>query len=240
MLLGYLLLFIVGLSGAFAFHHYATRDSQSFERAIQWSTRYILVPATLVQDRGLPAQTVLPLVRIIDQIFIAAAGGGPENDAHLYWQGRLLLPLATTYGRLGDGQRQLARGHRAVEIFATLASRHPAAIDYRRRLARAHDLLADDLADFGHFDAAASHYRSSLLIVEGLRRDEPGAGRWLRYQAEALAGIAATMHALGRSGASGDLYRQAQATARQVPAEFTTDAEWRRIVTRIEEGLASP
>lgn len=239
ILVGNALLALAIVASAALFHVYATRSSERFERAIDWSIAYILTPGEMVTAGEIPAKFALPIVQLIERIFIDSVDLSRKRDAHLYWQARLLLPVANTYGRLLESEAQLDRGRRALTIFADLVARHPREINYRRRFARGHQLLAEDLAAHQSNAAALTHYRAALTLADGLLIDEPAHWRWRWYQAMAHRGIGSALASLGQPAAARQAFEAGMIVALGLRAQFPDDSQWTDLLAEVQAARAA-
>jgi tetratricopeptide (TPR) repeat protein len=247
MLVSYLVLLTIILTGALTFHWWASRTEGNFEKAISWSTHYILTPGSMV-ERGdlpdvviLPASVVQPVARVIEKIFIDSVDYAPASrahtrDAHAYWQGRLLQAMASTYGKLKLPVEQLDRSRRAIAVFADLTVREPTRIEYRRRLARSYQLLAEDLIGQGQYDPALPHLRSVRRVSQGLLADQPGFWRWRWYLAMAHLSEGQSLAALDRSEEARAAFAAGLLLALGLRAEQPNDERWSSLQDHLAAG----
>ena len=228
------------LVGGLVFHWSVSRGEDGFQKAISWSTKYILTPGLMVEEGDLPAEIVLPIAHVIEKIFIRSIDFAPARDAHQYLQGRLLQPMAATYGKMRQSGPRIDRGQQAVAIFADLAGRDSANIEYRRRLARSHQLLGEDLATLRRHEEAMAHFRAAALVADGLLLDQPGHWRWRWYQAMARLELGTTLAVHGQPGEAGSALGEAHRLAVALRAEQAPDGDWQQLVARIEDAQGKP
>lgn len=226
----------------FGMHRWAASSPDRFESVVSFGQRYVLVPASLVEDHGFRPEAVEGAARLIERLFIGSTDWGPRNDAHLYWQGRLLMAMPAVYKRLGRDAERIERAERASRILADLVARNPDNIDYRRRLAVSLNVHADDLADMGRHEASLERRAGLEMQTAELLRREPGHWRWRWYVAWAHIGIAESQIALGRREAAGPHVEQARAVADDLCRERPHDAMLCALRDRIRtvEPVVSP
>lgn len=233
MLITNLFILLTALLAAVCFHAYATRGAEQQEQLISWSTRYILTPGILVDERHLPPSAVLPLARVIEKLFIGSAGLGPAREGHDYWRGRLLQAMASTYGKVGDTAAQIDRGEEAARVFAGLVAKHPRHIEYRRRLARSHQMLADDEAAAGRYERALAGFSAALEVSRGLVADEPEHWRWRWYVALAHLGAGRSLSTSGHADAARRSLDAAEVAAAALRADQPSDSRWPELIADI-------
>lgn len=185
--------------GAAAAHRWVAASEDNLETAIGMATRYVLTPASMIEEHGAPPQSLEPLVRFIELVVVDGARIGPDRPIHRYWQGRILMAMPAVYKRLGRTDERLERGERAIAIFRELAERHPEKANYRRRLAVTHDFHAQALAELGRHDEAMRNWQAQYDVAAGLLREQPWHWRWLWYQSGATLNIGASLIALGQA-----------------------------------------
>lgn len=190
----------VVLIAAIAAHRWVSASEANLESAIGMATRYVLTPASMIEEHGVPPHSLEPLVRFIELVVVDGARLGPDRPIHRYWQGRILMAMPAVYKRLGRSDERLERGERALAIFEALAERDPEKADYRRRLAVTHDFHAQALAELGRHEDAMRNWQAQYDIAAGLLREQPGHWRWLWYQSGASLNTGASLIALGRPG----------------------------------------
>lgn len=234
-LLGNLALVTVIAVTGVAAHRWATSSEDHFEQAIGFAQQYVLVPARLIEDYHVKPAAVESLVGLIELVVIDAAGRGPRHDAHLYWQGRVLMAMPAVYKRLGQPELQLARWQRAIDILADLGARNPAITDYRRRLAVSYSLRAADLTELGRHELALDDWKSNLAVAEQLAREEPGHWRWRWYIAGAELTIAQSLMASGQRDGIGARVEKAHTISRQLCLERPEDGRLCKLASQAEQ-----
>lgn len=223
MLIGNLALATLIAGGAVAAHKWATSSEERFEAAILFATRYVMVPASLVEDHGFTPAAIERAARLIESVVIDGAGKGPGNDAHRYFQARVLMAMPAVYKRLGRDAERVERAERGIALFRDLVARNPDKLDYRRRLAVTINMLADDLADMGRHGEAIAQRRHAMTVAGQLLERQPGHWRWRWYVAWAELGTAESLIATGAAGAAAphlDTARTlSRALCREMPEE---------------------
>lgn len=225
MVVANLALLCVILIGAYAAHRWVTASEDNLESAVGMATRYVLTPASMIEEHGIPPQSLDALVQFIERVVIDGASLGPDRPIHRYWQGRVLMAMPAVYKRLGRHEERLDRGRRAIGIFEALAAEGPANTDYRRRLAVMHDFHAFALADLKRHDEALRHWQSQYDIAEGLLREQPGHWRWLWYQSGASMNTGASLIALGRPDEARPRIEAALALSARMCVEHTGEQQ---------------
>lgn len=234
-LVGNASLLAVLLVSALVFHTWAARTPTNFEDAISWSTRYILMPSHLAKDHGIPPSSLRPLARVIETVFIRSASLGPARDGHLYWQGRLLQPMAATFGRLQSPDDQLRCWQNSVDLFAALVVRQPSHLEYRRRLTRSHQLMAEDLLKLDRHAEAISHFQSALQLAEDLQRAEPDNPRWHLYEALAQLPIGEWHAREGRHEEAAVQLARGHQRVLAMQERFPAEPQWQQVVAKFEK-----
>ena len=220
IVIGNLALAALIVAAGVAAHRWATSSEERLERAIVFATRYVLVPASLVEDHGFRPEALEGAMRLIERVVIDGAGLGPRHDAHLYWQGRVLMAMPAAYKRFGRTEERIERARRGIAIFADLAARNSDSTDYRRRLTVTLNMHGDDLAELGrHHEANAQRLRAIGEARQLLAR-QPGHWRWRWYVAWAELGTAQSLAATGEPQAA----RGHAATAREIADDLCRES----------------
>jgi hypothetical protein len=224
VLIGNIALVTIAAAGAWGTHRWAASSPERFDSLVSFAQRYVLVPASLIEDHGFRPEAVEAPARLIERMIVGAAESAPRHDSHLYLQGRVLMAMPAVYKRLGREAERIERAERATRIFSDLVARNPEVIDYRRRLAVSLNVHADDLADMGRHEASLALRDRLLTVTAELLRREPGHWRWRWYEAWAETGIAESMVAVGRRDAAGPHIEVARTTAESLCRERPGDS----------------
>lgn len=193
----------------------------------------------IVEEGILPAEAVLPVARVIEKIFIGSADLGPRSDHHAYWQGRLLQPMALTFGKLQRPDEHLDRFERATAIFADLAVRNPGHVEYRRRLARSHQMAGEELAARRRHPEALLRFAQARLLADSLLADEPDHWRWRWYVLMAHQASGLSSKALSLTDEARAAFALGRPIAASLHLQFPDDAKWQTLVTQLRDQTAS-
>jgi hypothetical protein len=223
LLIGNLCLAGLLASAAVGAHWYAASSEDRFQSSIGFALRYVLTPASLVDEHGFNRETGERAARFIERLVVGSADMGPRSDAHQYFQARVLMALPASYKVFGRNEERTERAERAIRLLADLVARHPSHIDYRRRYAVSLMVHADDLADMGRHETSMARRHEAMAIADGLLRDQPGHWRWRWYIATSQLGIAKSLDATGQGEKAGPHREIARAMSRDLCQERPND-----------------
>lgn len=213
---------LIGAAGVGA-HWYSASSDERFQHAIGFAIRYVLTLASLVDEHGFDRTNGERVARLVERLVVDGAGLGPRNDAHQYFQARVLMALPASYKIFGRTEERIERAERSIALLRDLVARHPAHIDYRRRYAVSLSVHADDLADMGRHEASMGRRRQAMAVADGLLRDQPGHWRWRWYIATGELGIAQSLTAIGQADKSGPHREIARVISRDLCRERPDD-----------------
>lgn len=210
-------------SAAVGAHWYAASSEDRFHSSIAFALRYVLTPASLVDEHGFNRETGERAARVIERLVLGSADIGPRSDAHQYFQARVLTALPASYKVFGRTDERIERAERAIRLLNDLVKRHPSHIDYRRRYAVSLMVHADDLADMQRHEASMARRHEAMAVADGLLRDQPGHWRWRWYIATSQLGIAKSLEAKGEGGQAAPHREIARAMSRDLCQERPND-----------------
>lgn len=223
VLIGNLSLASLIVTAGIGAHWYAASSEERFQHAIGFAIRYVLTPASLVDEHGFDRTNGERVARLLERLVVDGAGAGPRNDAHQYFQARVLMALPASYKIFGRTEERIERADRSIALLADLVARHPSHIDYRRRYAVSLGVHADDLADMGRHDVSMMRRREAMAVADSLLRDQPGHWRWRWYIATGELGIATSLVAMGQGDKAGPHREIARAISSELCRERPND-----------------
>jgi tetratricopeptide (TPR) repeat protein len=146
----------------------------------------------------------------------------------------LLLVFADHYGVLGQTERQRQTAEKARAALEEVVARDPAEPEWRRQLARAHDVVGNAIARQWLVADALAHYRAALAIREELARQAPDDDGRRRDVALSLLVVGDMLRRQSQWQQAIDAYRQAEAIGERLAAADPDDRQRQRdlVVTR--------
>ena len=154
-----------------------------------------------------------------------------EPEPLLLSHGKALNEVVLTEAKLGETASALKAAERYRNLMDDLVKRDPGNAEVRREFSFGLNRLGDALTGIGRDGEAADQYRRSVLIREGLLRDDPNNRQARDDLAAAYEKLGGSQHRLG--GADHDreadkLYLASLAIREQLVKDEPENRDWRR------------